>query len=34
VDDERAYSVNEYAIDYNAAIIGLLETLAIYRTPH
>jgi endoglucanase len=31
VDNERAYSVNEYAIDYNAAIIGLLETLAIYR---
>jgi endoglucanase len=33
VDDERAYSVNEYAIDYNAALIGLLETLAIYRNP-
>ncbi|MBU0654440.1 MAG: glycoside hydrolase family 9 protein [Gammaproteobacteria bacterium] len=32
VDDERAYSVNEYAIDYNAALIGLLETLAIYRS--
>lgn len=31
VDDEKAYSVNEYAIDYNAAIIGLLEILAIYR---
>ncbi len=33
VDDERAYSVNEYAIDYNSALIGLLETLAIYRNP-
>lgn len=31
VDHERAYSVNEYAIDYNASLIGLLETLAIYR---
>ncbi|WP_084260481.1 glycoside hydrolase family 9 protein [Thiothrix lacustris] len=31
VDDERAYSVNEYAIDYNAAIIGLLEILTIYQ---
>ena len=31
VDDEGAYSVNEYAIDYNAAVIGLLEILAIYR---
>lgn len=31
IDDNRAYSVNEYAIDYNAAIIGLLEILAIYR---
>ncbi|MDD5394233.1 MAG: glycoside hydrolase family 9 protein [Thiothrix sp.] len=31
VDDPRAYSVNEYAIDYNAAVIGLLEILAIYR---
>lgn len=30
VDHERAYSVNEYAIDYNAALIGLLEILAIY----
>ena len=31
VDHERAYSVNEYAIDYNASIIGLLEVLAIYK---
>ena len=31
IDHERAYSVNEYAIDYNAALIGLLETLAIYH---
>ena len=31
VDHERAYSVNEYAIDYNAALIGLLEVLAIYH---
>jgi endoglucanase len=31
VDNERAYSVNEYAIDYNAALIGLLEVLAIYQ---
>jgi endoglucanase len=28
VDDDRAYSVNEYAIDYNAALIGLMTTLA------
>ncbi len=34
VDDEKAYSVNEYAIDYNASLIGLLETLAIYRNQH
>jgi endoglucanase len=31
VDNERAYSVNEYAIDYNASLIGLLEMLAIYK---
>ena len=31
VDHERAYSVNEYAIDYNAALIGLVEVLAIYQ---
>ncbi|MEN9500997.1 MAG: hypothetical protein RI964_282 [Pseudomonadota bacterium] len=31
VDNPRAYSVNEYAIDYNASLIGLLEILAIYR---
>ena len=31
VDNERAYSVNEYAIDYYAPLIGLLEILAIYR---
>ena len=31
VDNERAYSVNEYAIDYNAALIGLIEVLAIYQ---
>jgi endoglucanase len=31
VDNERAYSVNEYAIDYNASLIGLLEILAIYK---
>lgn len=31
VDNERAYSVNEYAIDYNASLIGLLELLAIYK---
>lgn len=27
VDDNRAYSVNEFAIDYNAALIGLLASL-------
>lgn len=31
IDHERAYSVNEYAIDYNAALIGLIEILAIYQ---
>ena len=31
VDHERAYSVNEYAIDYNASLIGLLEILDIYQ---
>lgn len=31
VDNPRAYSVNEYAIDYNAALVGLLEMLAIYQ---
>ena len=31
IDHERAYSVNEYAIDYNASLIGLLEMLAIYK---
>lgn len=31
IDHERAYSVNEYAIDYNASLIGLLEVLAIYQ---
>jgi endoglucanase len=31
VDDARAYSVNEYAIDYNAALIGLIAALnAVY----
>jgi endoglucanase len=34
VDDARAYSVNEYAIDYNAALIGLVAALnAIYDSP-
>lgn len=27
----KAYSVNEYAIDYNSALIGLLEIFAMYR---
>jgi endoglucanase len=27
IDDARAYSVNEYAIDYNAALIGLINVL-------
>jgi endoglucanase len=27
IDSEKAYSVNEYAIDYNSALIGLLGTL-------
>lgn len=27
LDNERAYSVNEYAIDYNASLIGLLSAL-------
>lgn len=31
VDDNRAYSVNEYAIDYNASLIALLEVLGIYQ---
>lgn len=30
IDSERAYSVNEYAIDYNSAFIGLLELYDIY----
>ena len=30
IDNERAYSVNEYAIDYNSALIGLLELYDIY----
>ena len=33
IDNPRAYSVNEYAIDYNASVIGLLEILAIYQQP-
>lgn len=32
VDDERAYSVNEYAIDYNSALIGLLSALYQYHS--
>lgn len=31
VDHERAYSVNEYAIDYNVTLIGLIETLSDYQ---
>ena len=27
IDSEKAYSVNEYAIDYNSALIGLLGLL-------
>jgi endoglucanase len=33
VDDDRAYSVNEYAIDYNAALIGLVVTLSAATGP-
>lgn len=31
VNHPKAYSVNEYAIDYNSALIGLLEIFSIYR---
>jgi len=32
VDHERAYSVNEYAIDYNVTLIGLIEVLSDYQS--
>lgn len=31
IDDARAYSVNEYAIDYNSALIGLVSALLASR---
>jgi endoglucanase len=33
VDDGGAYSVNEYAIDYNAALIGLISILNAHTPP-
>jgi endoglucanase len=27
VDDDRSYATNEYAIDYNASVIGLMGML-------
>ncbi|NOI24661.1 glycoside hydrolase family 9 protein [Vibrio mediterranei] len=31
VDDEKSYAVNEFAIDYNAALIGLLAVIDYYQ---